>query len=80
MSKEQVIQVGTKILTEIATRVIDPSSITNKTNISTIGGSTIMTVAGILLSQPEPNLKLAGGVIFVIGFLIAAYKENKESV
>ena len=66
------------IILALGRRFIDTDSVLNKTNGSTAGGTVLITVATLLLQQPEPNLQIVGAVLSVVGTLAVLYKENKH--
>jgi len=61
----------------IGDRLAGTENTVNKTLAATVGGSGLLGAATILLSLPEPNAQILGGVLMLVGFAAALYKESK---
>ena len=68
-----------KIAANIGQRLAGPDNKINATLASTVGGSGLLGAATVLLSLPEPNAQILGGVLMAVGFFAAMFKEHKKT-
>lgn len=68
-----------EIAVKLGSRLAGPDNKINKTMAATVGGSGLLGAAGVLLSLPEPNAQILGGILMAIGFFGTLYQERKKS-
>lgn len=59
-------------------RLVGSENKVNSTLAATVGGSGLIGAATVLLSLPEPNANILGGILILVGFIGAIYKESKS--
>ena len=59
------------------TRLVDTSSKLNITNVTTVGGVGIGTVAMTLISTGVPNLQIAGAALLIVSMIVTSMTDSK---